>query len=282
MAALTDLSDVINRVTGGNNGTPEHIFWYRDARVGAAAAAATVAGRLTSLWQYDGQPSDGAVPPTTAAAPDDTTTGGLMQTDPGGGRQKWLLGGSASSLSAGTLFLYDRLLHISGLSGTVTTAQTVGGTLTRYTTGTASEGNQIFAEIYTQIGATGTTITASYTNQAGTSGKTTQATNFGATGFREAQRMIQLPLAAGDTGVQAVATTTVLATTGTAGNFGINIMRPLLTIPLAVVGTGSIRDLIAGLPSITEILTDACLFWGWLANGTTSPQVFGDIHMIEA
>ena len=32
MAAITDLSDVINRLTGGNNGTPEFVSIYKPAR----------------------------------------------------------------------------------------------------------------------------------------------------------------------------------------------------------------------------------------------------------
>lgn len=280
MAALTNLSDILNRSTGGNSGTPETIFFYKDSRVDAAAAVATIAGRLTSLWQYEGYPAGGAAP-GAVAVPVNTTDGALKQTDPGGGREKWLLGITGSASVAGTLILYDRLLHISGLNATTITAQTVGGTLTRYT-GTESVGNQIWVEVYTQIGATSTTITASYTDQDGNTGQTTTATAFGNTGLREAQRIIPLPLASGDTGVRAVASVTVLATTGTAGDFGVSIVRPLAVIPLGVPGVGSIRDFIAGIPSIPEVLTDACLAFAWLPNSTTAPQVMGSLHFVEA
>lgn len=279
MANLTDLSDIIERVTGGNSGTPEHLFFYKDSRV-AAAAAATVAGRYSSLWQYNGNPAHGAAP-GAVAIPDNTTNGGLKQTDPGGGRQKWLLGATATSSAAGTLIIYDRLLHISGLNGTTLTAQTVGGTLTRYT-GAESVGNQIWIEVYTQIGASSTTITANYTDQAGVAGKTTQAVAIGNTGLREVQRIIPLTLASGDTGVRSVSSVTLAATTGTAGDFGVTIARPLAMIPIGVVGTGTVRDFISGLPSIIEIKTDACLALAWLANGTAAPQIMGSIHMIEA
>lgn len=280
MGALTNLSDIINRSTGGASGSPETIFFFKDARVGAAAATATVAGRITSLWQYEGQPAGGPAP-GAAAVPTAASNGGMRQTNPGGGRQKWLLGMTGAASQAGTIILYDRLLHNGNLSGTVTTAQTVGGTLSRYTDA-ASVGNQIWLEIYTLIGTTSTTVTASYTNQDGTSGRTTIATPIGNTGLREAQRIIPLPLASGDTGVRAVASVTLAATTGTAGAFGVSIVRPIAVVPLGLLGAGSVRDFIAGLPSIPEIQTDACLGMAWLANGTTAPQVWGSLHMVEA
>lgn len=280
MAALNNLSDIVNRITGGNSGTPDNMFFYRDARVDAAAASATVAGRWTSLWMYEGSPAGGPAP-TTVVIPTNASDGALKQADPGGGRQKWLLGGTLTAFVPGTLIIYDRLLHIGNLNATTITAQTVGGTLTRYAT-TESVGNQIWVEIYTIIGTTATTITASYTNQAGTAGQTTTATAFGGTGLREAQRIIPLPLAQGDTGVRAVATITVLASTLTAGAFGVTIAKPLITIPCSLNGVGGIRDLISGLPSIAEVKTGACLSLVWIPNGTTAPQLIGSIHMVES
>lgn len=277
MAALADLSDLVNRRTGGNSGTPEDIWIFKDPRADSAAVAATVAGRMTSLWRYNGCPSNGAVP-TTVAIPDNATAGGVRQTDPGGGRTKWLLGGSFVALAPGVLVLYDRLAHIGSLSGTSTSAQTVGGTLTRYTGGL---GNEIWVEVYTQLGTTGTTVTASYTDQDGNSGSTTPATTIGGTGFREAERIIRLPYASGDTGVQACASVTLAGTTGTAGNFGVTIAHPLMVVPIPVAGVGVTRNLIFdGGP--VEVATDACLAWAWLANGTTAPQVHGALHFVEA
>ena len=277
MPALTDLSDIINRVTGGADGTPEHLFFWKDARIGAAAAPALIAGRLASLWQYNGFPAGGAVP-GAAAAPTNVTVGSLLQNNAGNNREKWLLGMVASSLSIGSLILYDRLLHNGGLSGTVITAQTVGGTLTRNTGGL---GNQIWVEIYTAIGATARTITASYTNELGTSDRTTIATVIGGADFNEATRLIPLPLAAGDRGVRSVEGVTLSASTGGAGNFGVTIARPLAVIPMGIVGAGSVRDFISGLPSIIKIDTGACLAFAWMPSAAVAPQIFGSLHFVE-
>jgi hypothetical protein len=279
VAALTDLSDVINRLTGGNDGTPEHVSFFKDNRIAGAAAPSTVAGRLTSLWRYSGSPS-AASTPSAVIAPTRTTPGALAQANPGGGREKWLLGVEAIASAQGGLILYDRLLEIGELLGNSTSAQTVGGTLTRYT-GAASVGNEIWIEIYFDIGSTATTITATYTDQDGNTGAVTPATPIGGSGLREATRIIALPLADGDTGVRGVDSVTLAATTGTAGNFGVTVARRLLYIPVGASGAGSVRDTISGLPSIPEIETDACLAWIWGATGTSAPFIMGQAHFIE-
>jgi hypothetical protein len=281
MAALTDLSDITNRLTGGNSGTPEHLPFWLDNRIQAAAAAAPVAARMSSFWRYNKSNGGNGAIPGAAAVPTRATLGALGQANPGGGRQKWLLGVQALLNAPGVLVIYDRLLHNGGLSGTVTTAQTVGGgTVSRYAAA-LSIGNQIWVEIYTAIGATATTITASYTNQASTAAQVTKAVAIGGTGLNEITRVIPLTLADGDTGVEACATCTLLATTGTAGSFGITIARPLLIIPCGGAGFAATRDLIAGLPSIAEILTDAALAMAFFANGTTIPQGMIIPSMIE-
>ena len=277
MPALTDLSDVINRVTGGADGSPEHLFFWKDARVGATAAPALVAGRLASLWRYNGIPAGGVVP-GAASVPTNVTIGALMQANPGGTREKWLLGMVASSHVIGALILNDRLLHNGGLSGTVITAQTVGGTLTRNTGGL---GNQIWVEIYAALGGTATTITASYTNELGVSGRTTIATPIGGTGFNEVSRLIPLPLADGDKGVQAVASVTLAGTTGTAGSFGVTVVRLIAVIIMGTLGAGNVRDFISGLPSIIKVDMGACLVFAWMSNTVTAPQIFGSLHFIE-
>jgi hypothetical protein len=284
MAALTDLSDIINRLTGGNSGTPEIVNVYIDNRAAGAAATATVAGRLTSLWQYQKMPGGEGAAPTTSAIPVNDTPGAFFQTDPGGGRDKWLLGVVGHSSQGGTLTIYDRLVHQGGLSGTATGEQTTNlptTALTRYS-GTASVGNFIGIEIYGQIGTTARTITVNYTNQAGTPTRTTKAIDIGATGLREAQRIFICPLQDGDTGVRSIGGVTLSGTTGTAGNFGVFIGHPIISIPMPTAGIATVRDLITGLPSVMQVLTDACLSAYWMPNATTAPQINLQLSMIEA
>ncbi len=234
----------------------------------------TVAGRFSSFWGI--APGAGATP-GAAAVPTNATAGSLGQKDSTGVMR--LAENFAQMGSGGYVMICDRLLHQGGSSGIVTTAQTVGGSITRNTGGV---GNFLAAEIYTAVGATATTITASYTNQSGTAAQTTQAVAFGGTGAREVQRFIPLPLAQGDSGVQACASATVLATTGTAGSFGITIWRPLACLPIPPYGSQSyLYDSIELVMNMPKIDTGACLWFVTFAFTTASGILMDAVTLIE-
>jgi hypothetical protein len=282
MAAITDLSELINLQSGGNNGNPENIFFQKTPRVSGVTVTTPVSGRGCSLWTYDGMPAGGAVP-TTGSIPDRTTQGAIPFTPATGGRDKHSIGASITSLSAGVYLLYDRLFHIGGLSGTSTAAQTVQGSpaspaLTRYTGGT---GNIAFYEIYTQIGNSSRTLTMTYTNQAGTGSRTSTAINIGGSSFREVTRMQRIPLDAGDSGIQSIQTVQLNVSTGLAGDFGITIAQPLAWIPVNVVGTMGWRDYTTGLPGIPVIDPDACLALMFIPTAGTAPELTGLLATVE-
>ena len=281
MAALTDLSDLINRQSGGSNGNPNNLYFHKVPRVAGVAATAPIIGRGASLWTYDGMPSSGAVP-TVGAIPDRTTTGALPFVAATGGRDLHLIGASVTPLTAGVYLLYDRLFHIGGLSGISTADQTVQGStpspaLTRNTGGA---GNIAWYEIYTTIGTTTTTLTLTYTDQDGNTGQTATI-NIGATGFREVTRAQRIPLAAGDTGVRAIEKVKLTATTGTAGDFGITIAQPLAWIPVGASGTAGWRDYTTGLPGTPVINSDACLALMFIPAAATATEVWGCLATVE-
>jgi hypothetical protein len=191
---------------------------------------------------------------------------------------------SVGTFGAAGLIVVDLLNVSGGLSGTVTTAQTTNlptAALTRHTSG---EGVMAGIVIYTTVGTTATTVTISYTNSAGVSGRTSTATSFGATGFREGNILIIIPLQAGDTGVQSIESVTVTATTGTAGNFGVCLFKPLSmislesassTMPLDAVSTGGI------IGSLCEINADACLTFVAISATTTGQSVAATLILAE-
>lgn len=280
MAALTGINDLFDRLTGNNSGTPETVFINKIPRVAGAVASTPAVGRPLSLWQFDGFPAGGATP-TAGEIPTLSTTGAIPFTAAGGGREKWPISLAAFTVNGGTFILYDRLYQIGGLNGTLTTDQTVQGStpspaLTRNTGGI---GNFVFWEIYTAIGATATEITMTYTNQAGTTGKTSQIF-IGSSTAQLAQRIQRFPLATGDTGVQAVEKVKLTASTGTAGNFGITIGRPLAFLHINVTGAAGWRDITTGLP-FTPIDNNACLALLMIPNASTIPDLTMGMTFVE-
>jgi hypothetical protein len=169
---------------------------------------------------------------------------------------------STSTYSAASMMVVDLLNVNGGLNATLTTPQTTNlptAALTRYTSG---EGVMAGIVIYTIIGTTATTVTISYTNSSGVSGRTSTATTIGGGFYREVGVLLPIPLQAGDTGIRSIESVTLAATTGTVGNFGVCLFKPLAMIslesatgamPLDSVSTGCI------IGSLCEIHPDACL-----------------------
>jgi hypothetical protein len=281
MASLTDLSDLINRQSGGNNGTPNNLFFHKTPRTAGGAATAPITGRGCSLWTYDGMPAGGATP-GAVSIPTRSTTGALPFLAATGGRDTHLIGASITPTTAGVYLLYDRLMHVSGLSGTLTTAQTVQGThpgTPAITRNTGGAGNIAWYEIYTLVGTTGTVLTMNYTDQNGDAG--TSTINIGSTGFREVTRAQRIQLAAGDTGIRSIQSVQLTATTGTAGDFGLTLAKPLAWIPVGAAGTAGWRDYTTGLPGIPVIDPDACLALMFIPSANTAPEVWGSLATIE-
>jgi len=248
-----------------------------------------VAGRPYHTWTSAGLPAAGTAP-TTAAVPTRATTGALGQLDPTGTRRivKMILGWG---VAGGMLTISDRLSHQGGLSGTVTTAQTTNLPTSALTRQTSGVGVMLGLDIYTTIGATATTVSASYTNTDPTAGQVTPLTSFGATGFNTAPRRILLPLQVGDIGVTAVASVTVTATTGTAGNFGVTLFYPLCSVPFDMIGRPNAMlspqheadfDMLCGGGTWFPIIeTGACIEFMVHSTTTTVAQIQGTLFLAE-
>lgn len=234
--------------------------------------------------------------PGAAAVPAQNT--GLNQAD-GAGRLT-LMGLEGSILTVGSSFsaaadsavvawalLYDRLSHQSGLSGTSTSAQTTNlatAALTRYTSGV---GVMMAYQIYTTIGSTVTSVTVSYTNEAGTSGRTSLSTPIGGASLLRSAGLVRFMQGqSGDRGVRAIASATLAASTTTAGDWGVFLLRPIALIPL---GLGYTADAMSGLiGGMEEILPGACLSMlvtsaaGTQGGSASSVQIQGPIlHLAD-
>jgi hypothetical protein len=240
-----------------------------------------IAGRMFSAWTQI--PWQGLIP-STSAATDRNTTGALngfqnTNTSQYINHLNLMLGANW-----GTVILIDRLAHQGGLSGIVLNQATNLPTaaLTRYTG--SYVGVMAAAEVYTAIGATGVFISGSYTNQAGLAGRTFSSANFGATGFNTAGRFIILPLAAGDTGVRSVQSISISATTGTAGNFGITLFKPIAiwAVPNNIPQPMAFDAILSsnGM-QLEQIQNNACLQFLFYCGTTTAVTMMAELNTIE-
>lgn len=226
--------------------------WFSGLQLAGAPGAGTLAGTSTTT---------GVVPTdATAGCPAisfSTGTGYLTRVDYG------------SSVS-GRIRLYDLLWK----GGAYTfNANTTGNTPTSYSTrvpGGSYEGLEIWIEFVTaSTGVQGVNI--SYTNQAGTA----KTTGVVATVAGTVSRCVQIPLAAGDTGVQGI--TGVVGSTATAGTFNILVMRPLWTGRCKIANDGDIHGIDkTGMP---QIFPDSALFALVAADSTARglPEMYLEI-----
>ena len=107
------------------------------------------------------------------------------------------------------------------------------------------------------------TFTITYTNQSGVTGRTATLVMSSAPTLG---RMLQIPLQAGDAGIQAV--TKVVATVATVGTFNVLVLRPLWSGRCRTTNDGDVHDLTkTGMP---EVFADSALFLAVAADSTSS------------
>lgn len=194
--------------------------------------------------------------PTTAAACDSSTTGAMIRPLAGSGDQVMVGSYYQSPINDNAAFLIDRLSHQGGLVGNITTSQTTNlptAALTRYTSGV---GVYAALEVYTALGATDSVFTMVYTNQAGT-GSRSASVILADTPTLNA--FIWMPLQGTDSGVRSVESVSLTPSTGTAGNFGITLFKPLVWIPSIPSRLGRHTDIFDMPGWNTPILDAACL-----------------------
>lgn len=245
--------------------------------------ASQAAGTFISLWRATGQPGQGAIP-TTAAICDNTTLGGMNFTQQTSPATSYIGYGEVASGNASmTTEIHDRLMHMGGLSGTVTTAQTVGIDLaanlaTSNLAERIGDSNysdvQWWAEWYTATGSSAVTLTAAVTYNDGSTGNLT-ALSLAAT--RPASFLASLnslvPAASSGKFIRAVNSVTLSATTGTAGNFGITATRLRASIGTPIANFKMTADWAQlGLPKIPN---SSCLNPLVLTSTTSSGTIRG-------
>lgn len=247
-----------------------------------ASISNAAAGQFHSLWRATGQPGQAAIP-AAAAVCNNALTGALnfaQQTSPATTYGTWA--NAMCSNNATTLEIHDRLMHMGGLSGTLTSAQTVNLDLNANLGSdniSARKGDANFSDVqwwmewYTDTGGTAVTATVGVTYNDTTTG--TLSVALAAT--RRASLMIPLngfiPAAAAGKYIRDIDTVQLSATTGSAGSFGFTATRPRMTMPLPLANKMETFDWAAlGLP---EIFNSSCLMILQVASTTTTGTVRG-------
>ena len=248
-----------------------------------ASIASQTANSYCSLWRATGQPGQGAIP-TVVATCNNTTVGTIgfnQQMSPSTSYGAYLE--IATGNAAMTMELHDRLANMGGLNGTLTTAQSVNldlNTLLATDNIDTRKGDANYSDVqwwlewYTATGGTAVTATIVVTYNDGTTGNLS-ALSLAAT--RPASHMIPLnsliPSAQSGKFIRGIVSVTLSATTGTAGNFGVTVTRPRMTLSSPFANFKFIADWAQlGLP---EIYNSSAIFPIVLTSTTSTGTVRG-------
>lgn len=230
------------------------------------SALTTVAANFGDPIAIAGNPGAGVLAGTSTAAgvvPTDATAGFPVINAFGGGAKGYLTRVEFGNSVASRLRLYD-LLWKGGayaynanqaLSGQPSFASRVPG-------GTDFKGLELWVEAVTAM--TGNlSVAINYLDQDGNAGSTGTV----ATGIAPIiGRMIQIPLAAGDSGLQRI--DNVVATVSSAGTFNVLVLRPLWEGNIRVANGGDLHDLLrTGMP---EVFADSALLLAVAADSTNT------------
>jgi len=253
------------------------------------ASSSISANNFASLWRMTGQPGQGAIP-TTAVTCNHTTVGSIIftqQTAPVSSYGAYLE--IMTSNATTSLEIHDRLVHMGGLSGTVTTAQTVGIDLNTFLATDnidIRKGDADFSDIiwwlewYTGTGATVVNATVNVTYNDGTTGN---LNSISLASGRPVSNTIPInsfiPAAASGKYIRGVNNVTLSATTGTAGNFGITATRPRMSLSSPIANFKQIVDWAQlGLP---EIYNSSSLFPIIYSTTATSGTIRGNGKIVH-
>lgn len=236
-------------------------------------AVTTVAGQWFSLLDVAGNPGAGslAVGNTTNGVVPTSATAGFPSISSFGSATGYLGKIAWGNTVASRICIFDRLFHVGSISLTAlatTTLTTQPSYLGRCPDGAGLDA-EIWLEINTAVSATATTVTVTYTNEAGTTGRSTGATA-SLSGFTT-RRLVFMPLQAGDKGVQKIESVTVGGTVATAGTVNVVVARPLFDQARVNVANGS--DIATWDRTMLPRLYDTSALWPVVAADSTSAGV---------
>jgi len=284
---FSSIDDLVNEMTGGK-------FWRIEWNKITGSTAYT-AGRWYDMSILNGTPVANTYSGTslTATQLTDTSTGAMWHGGNVSPDTKHIVNAgvysAVSTAVPGVWLICDFLLFYPGINMNSSSVQTLSNPvgLPRYTDG---KGVMAFLVVTTTTGATAHNFSMSYTNQAGTSGRSlpvtvactasaivghithsgTAANNYGPF----------LPLASGDYGIRSVQSVQLSAASG-AGTACLVLCKPLCAIPIVSASVASERDFLNQLPSLPRVQDGAFLGLLFFAGAATaaSSNIYGYIEV---
>lgn len=239
-----------------------------------------------SWWAFSGTPVAGSFDTTLNGVTLSAASGGVLYNNPVSGnsyvaRFQAGVGRIGQAVQGPGVLLCDRLWHNGGYTITSTSAQnSVTPTFPARDEagGTNGLGVLLGLEISTATGAGTPTVTVSYTNTAGTAGRT--ATNIIPTvASSGAGCFYLLSLQAGDLGVKSVESLT-LSATWTSGTMNLVAFRPIALLPQPQYGISGQGDAITlGMPRIYD--SSVLFFLSPLPAATVSTSLSGELQLAQ-
>jgi hypothetical protein len=262
--AITTMDGLLAGLSGGRRTS-----FYKVSQ--SAEGAAT----FHSLLKANGNPIAGATPTAgTGETPTKATVGAIPFSTPAGANKVYIGRLNMQGSTAGSLILYDRIWANSGLVGNVATSQAVDSiALSRNTDG---ENLEIFGEIYGAIGASAATLSITYTDAGNASRVGTYAHPANA---ESVGQMFQIVPPAGARGVKSIQSAIFSVTTGTAGTWGLTILRRLVEIPLPIINMAV--NMNAFDLGLVELDANSCLMMMVMCTATNTGNIAGAIDIIE-
>lgn len=216
------------------------------------APRTTVATFPFSLFELAGQPGAGTLAIGNTAnglVPTDATAGYPLVNTFGGSATGYLSKVEFACTVACWIDVYDRVFaagaYAFNANTTLASQPSYSG---RVPGGTDFNGLQIWVEQVTAA-TLNQAVSCNYTNQAGTTGRTTGAVGIGSA--PTVGRCWQLPLQAGDSGVQKIET--VVGSVASAGTFNVMVLRPLWSGRVQIANGGDVHELLrTGLPQVFD------------------------------
>lgn len=213
-------------------------FNAQDVRIVKTTARTAVAAQWFSVFDLAGVPAGGVLAGTDTASgvvPTDATAGCVPIDAFGAGNTGYIDAVEYGWTAAGRLRICDMVWKGGAYAFNANVTLSAQPSYAARMPGGDYRNTQIWIEAVTAF--TGNlSVAVTYTNQDGVTGRTTGTVATGAA--LTVGRMMQLPLQAGDSGVQKIES--VVGSVATAGTFNVLVLRPLWTGRSMLAGGGGI------------------------------------------